>query len=66
MMRKGFLPKLPAPLLKEVLSGSIAFSDIDGDGDQDVLIAGRSSNQRISKLLPMKAAVFLSKLSAPL
>jgi hypothetical protein len=34
-----------------VESGSIAFSDIDGDNDQDVLITGQnSSNQRIAKL----------------
>jgi hypothetical protein len=30
--------------------GSIAFSDVDGNGTQDVLITGYSSNQPISKL----------------
>jgi hypothetical protein len=34
-----------------VYSGSVAFSDVDNDGDQDLLITGvNSSNQRISKL----------------
>ncbi len=30
--------------------GSIAFSDIDGDNDQDVLITGENSRERIAKL----------------
>ncbi len=34
-----------------VLNSSIAFADVDGDGDQDVLITGRTSfNQRKSRL----------------
>lgn len=33
-----------------VRSGSVAFADIDGDGDQDVLITGSSNTSRISKL----------------
>ncbi|MEM6395019.1 MAG: T9SS type A sorting domain-containing protein [Bacteroidota bacterium] len=34
-----------------VVDGSIAFADVDGDGDEDVLITGRNtSNARISKL----------------
>ncbi len=36
---------------KDVYQSSIAFADIDGDGDQDVLITGASSNYgRISEL----------------
>ena len=36
---------------EEVLFGSIAFVDVDGDGDQDVLITGQNANnQRIAKL----------------
>ena len=34
----------------EVSSGLIAFSDIDGDNDQDVLITGISAIERVSKL----------------
>ena len=33
-----------------VASGCIAFSDVDGDGDSDVLITGRTNSGRISKL----------------
>jgi hypothetical protein len=49
-----------------VYNNSIAFSDIDGDGDQDVLITGYgSSYQRISKLYTNDGMVF-PKLLAPL
>jgi predicted nucleotidyltransferase len=33
-----------------VASGCIAFSDVDGDGDNDVLITGKSDSARIAKL----------------
>ncbi|PJF33097.1 MAG: hypothetical protein CUN57_03045, partial [Phototrophicales bacterium] len=34
-----------------VTSGSVAFSDVDGDGDEDVLIAGANNSfDRITKL----------------
>ncbi|NNM16548.1 MAG: T9SS type A sorting domain-containing protein [Bacteroidia bacterium] len=33
-----------------VFSSSIAFADVDGDGDEDVLITGRDTSNRIAKL----------------
>ncbi len=49
------LPPPPAPQIipnfEGVYFGSLAFSDIDNDGDEDVLITGQNiSGQRISKL----------------
>jgi hypothetical protein len=47
---KGNFTEVATPFEGVGLS-SVAFADIDGDGDQDVLITGRNnSNQSISKL----------------
>ena len=42
--------EVPDTPFEDVLSGSVAFSDIDGDGDEDVLITGNNDSIRISKL----------------
>jgi len=40
-----------ATTIDDVYYSSVAFADVDGDGDQDLLITGiRASNQRIAKL----------------
>ena len=47
----GSFIELTLSPLDGVLYSSIAFSDVDGDNDQDILITGRNnSNQNISKL----------------
>ncbi|WP_020537242.1 FG-GAP-like repeat-containing protein [Lewinella cohaerens] len=46
----GYFVELTETPLQGVSSGSISFSDIDGDNDQDVLITGLSSAGRISNL----------------
>jgi hypothetical protein len=45
----GFTEVLGTPF-DDVRNSSIAFADVDGDGDPDVLITGLSSNGRIAKL----------------
>jgi hypothetical protein len=46
-----FTEMLQSPPLQEVYSSSVAFADIDGDNDQDVLITGLDmSGARIAKL----------------
>jgi len=48
---QSFSEKLQSPSFLGVRSGAIAFADVDGDGDNDVLITGRDSlNSSNSKL----------------
>jgi len=46
----GNFTELMPPPFDGVTNSSIAFSDVDGDGDSDVLITGLSNFERISKL----------------
>jgi predicted nucleotidyltransferase len=49
-----------------VRDGSIAFSDVDGDGDNDVLITGRnSSEERIAKLYTNDGGTFTEVMGTP-
>jgi len=50
LLAQTFREKTPTPF-ENVVRSSIAFSDVDGDGDQDVLIAGENnSGTHITKL----------------
>jgi predicted nucleotidyltransferase len=47
----GIFTEIGGTAFDGVVNGSIAFADVDGDSDQDVLITGRNSaNGRIAKL----------------
>ena len=48
---QGTFSEVPGTPFERVAAGSaIAFSDVDGDGDEDVLITGLSDEDRIAKL----------------
>ena len=60
----NFTEKMETPF-PEVSSSSIAFSDVDGDDDPDVLITGYTGSERIAKLyINDQAPVFSSGSSA--
>lgn len=46
----NFTEVSPPPVFEEVFSCAIAFEDVDGDTDFDLLITGSASSSRISKL----------------
>jgi len=46
----GVFTEVSATPFEGVYYGSVAFSDVDNDGDQDVLITGSSDSGRIAKL----------------
>jgi len=49
-----------------VVGSSVAFSDVDGDGDQDVLITGRNgTDERISKLYSNEGGSFTEVAGTP-
>jgi len=48
---QSFSEIVPSPPFENVIFGSVAFSDVDNDGDEDVLITGRlETNAGVSKL----------------
>ena len=48
---EGNFMEMPETPFEDIISGSVAFADIDGDADQDILITGRDiSDIDISKL----------------
>jgi len=47
---QNFIEQSPAPPFDGVAVGSISFSDVNGDGYNDVLITGDNSSERIAKL----------------
>ncbi len=46
----GNFSEMTGTLFEGTQNGSVAFSDVDGDGDDDVLISGRLQDERKSKL----------------
>jgi predicted nucleotidyltransferase len=57
----GIFSEVPGTPFEAVTNGSIAFSDVNGDGDQDVLITGKnSSGTYISKLYTNNGAGIFS------
>ena len=48
---QSFSEIVPSPPFEEVIFGSVAFSDVDNDGDEDVLITGRlETNSGVARL----------------
>ncbi|RMF23249.1 MAG: VCBS repeat-containing protein, partial [Bacteroidetes bacterium] len=55
----GVFPELSDTPFEGVAHGSVAFADVDDDGDQDLLITGENSaSQRIAKLYNNEAGAF--------
>lgn len=50
---KGEFEMIQNANLVEVQSSSVAFSDIDGDGDEDLLITGRRNSYSMSTAIPI-------------
>lgn len=62
----GIFTEDTAVLFPGVLYSSVAFADVDGDDDQDVLITGNSGSSRISKLyLNDGSGTFTEDISVP-
>ncbi|WP_199223386.1 FG-GAP repeat domain-containing protein, partial [Brumimicrobium oceani] len=63
----GFFSEVTGTPFMGVRNGSVAFSDIDNDGDEDVLITGRnSSNNPVAKLYTNNGSgVFTEVIAAP-
>jgi len=60
----GFTEVMGTPF-DGVYVGSIAFADVDGDGDKDVLITGLNSSGRIAKLYTNDSGSFTEVMGAP-
>ncbi|MEO1515375.1 MAG: FG-GAP-like repeat-containing protein [Bacteroidota bacterium] len=61
----GRLTEVMDSIFEDVSSGSVAFADIDGDGDQDVLMTGRNNaGEKVAKIY-RNNALMTSTVSSP-